>query len=122
MKVRRRVFTVRASRSANVDGPTFKPETELGLLLELGGGAGATGGGAPVAILGTGMGAVFIELLPVKLGMGKSLGGTFGFCCTHVTTVGIKLVKAATISDLQAAIISAFAFSIARATFSSIVT
>ena len=72
------------------------------------------------------MGAVFIELLPVKLGMGKSLGGAFGFCCTHVTTVGIKLVKAATISDLQAAIISAlvsaFAFFIARATFSSIVT
>ena len=68
------------------------------------------------------MGAVFIELLPVKLGMGKSLGGAFGFCCTHVTTVGIKLVKAATISSLQAAIISAFAFSIARATFSSIVT
>ena len=31
MKVRR-VFTVRASSSANVDGPTFKPETELGLL------------------------------------------------------------------------------------------
>ena len=68
------------------------------------------------------MGAVLIELLPVKLGMGKSLGGVFGFCCTHVNTVGIKLVKAATISDLQAAIISAFAFSIARATFSSIVT
>ena len=68
------------------------------------------------------MGAVFIELLPVKLGMGKSLGGAFGFCCTHVTIVGIKLVKAATISCLQAAIISAFAFSIARATFSSIVT
>ena len=72
------------------------------------------------------MGAVFIELLPVKLGMGKSLGGAFGFCCTHVTTVGIKLVKAATISDLQAAIISAlvlaFAFFIACATFSSIVT
>ena len=72
------------------------------------------------------MGAVFIEFLPVKLGMGKSLGGTFGFCCAHVTTVGIKLVKAATISSLQAAIISylvsAFAFSIARATFSSIVT
>ena len=72
------------------------------------------------------MGAVFIELLPVKLGMGKSLDGAFGFCCTHVTTVGIKLVKAATISSLQAAIISAlvlaFAFSIARTTFSLIVT
>ena len=72
------------------------------------------------------MGAMFIELLPVKLGMGKSLGGAFGFFCTHVTTVGIKLVKAATISDLQAAIISAlvlaFAFFIACATFSSIVT
>ena len=39
------------------------------------------------------MGAVFIELLPVKLGMGKSVGGAFGFCCTQVTTVGIKLVK-----------------------------
>ena len=52
------------------------------------------------------MGAVFIELLPVKLGMGKSLGGAFGFCCTHVTTVGIKLVKAATMSCLQATIIS----------------
>ena len=79
-----------------------------------------------VAILGTGMGAVFIELLPVKLGMGKSLGGAFGFCCTHVTTVGIKLVKATTITDLQVAIISAlvsaFALSIVRATFSSIVT
>ena len=78
------------------------------------------------AILGTGMGAVFIELLPLKLGMGKSLGGAFGFCCTYVTTVGIKVVKASTKSDLQAAIISAlvsaFAFSIARATFSSIVT
>ena len=65
------------------------------------------------------MGAVFIELLPVKLGMGKSLGGAFGFCCTHVTTVGIKLVKAANMSSLQAAVISAlvsaFAFSIARA-------
>ena len=68
------------------------------------------------------MGAVFIELLPVKLGMGKSLGGKFGFCCTHVTIVGIKLVKAPAISSLQAAIISAFAFSIARATFWSIVT
>ena len=76
------------------------------------------------------MGAVFIELLLVKLGMGKSVGGAFGFCCTHVTTVGIKLVKAATISSLQAAtvswiisaLVSAFAFSIARATFSSIVT
>ena len=72
------------------------------------------------------MGAVFIELLPVKLGMGKSLGGAFGFFCTHVTTVVIKLVKEATMSSLQAAIISAlvsaFAFSIARATFSSIVT
>ena len=74
------------------------------------------------------MGAVpvFIELLPVKLGMGKSVGAAFGFCCTQVTTVGIKLVKAATISSLQAAIISAlvsaFAFSIARATFSLIVT
>ena len=72
------------------------------------------------------MGAVFIELLPVKLGMGKSLGGAFGFCCTHVTTVGIKVVKTSMKSDLQAAIISAlvsaFAFSIARATFSSIVT
>ena len=72
------------------------------------------------------MGAVFIELLPVKLGMGKSVGCAFGFCCTHVTTVGIKVVKASTKSDLQAAIIlalvSAFAFSIARATFSSIVT
>ena len=50
-------------------------------------------GASAVAILGTGMGPVFIELLPVKLGMGKSLGGAFGFCCTHVTTVGIKLVK-----------------------------
>ena len=72
------------------------------------------------------MDEVFIEFLPVKLGMGKSLGGAFGFCCTHVITVGMKLVKAATISSLQAAIISAlvstFAFSIARATFSSIVT
>ena len=72
------------------------------------------------------MGPVFIELLPMKLGMEKSLGGAFGFCCTHVTTVGIKLVKAATISSLQAAIISAlvsaFAFSIARTTFSLIVT
>ena len=72
------------------------------------------------------MGAMFIELLPVKLGMGNSLGGAFGFCCTHVTTIGIKVVKASTKSDLQAAIISAlvsaFAFSIARATFSSIVT
>ena len=72
------------------------------------------------------MGAVFIELLLVKLGMGKSVGGVFGFCCTQLTTVGIKLVKAATISSLQATIISAlvstFAFSIARATFSSIVT
>ena len=72
------------------------------------------------------MGAVFIELLPVKLGMVKSLGGAFGFCCTHVTTVGIKLVKAANMSDLHVAIIStlvlAFAFSIARATFSLIVT
>ena len=72
------------------------------------------------------MGAMFIELLPVKLGMRNSLGGAFGFFCAHVTTVGIKLVKAATISSLQAAIISAlvlaFAFSIARATFSSIVT
>ena len=72
------------------------------------------------------MGPVFIGLLPVKLGMGKSLGGAFGFCCAHVTIVGIKLVKAATISDLQAAIISAlvsaFAFSIAHTTFSSIVT
>ena len=55
------------------------------------------------------MGAVFIELLPVKLGMGKSLGGAFGFCCTHVTTVGIKLVKAATISCLQAATASRIA-------------
>ena len=53
-----------------------------------------------VAILGMSMGAVFIELLPLKLGMGKSLGGAFGFCCTYVTTVGIKLVKAATISSL----------------------
>ena len=72
------------------------------------------------------MGAVSIELVPMKLGMGKSLDGAFGFFCTHVTTFGIKHVKAATISDLQAAIISAlvsaFAFSIARATFSSIVT
>jgi hypothetical protein len=72
------------------------------------------------------MGAVFIELLPEKLGMGNSLGGAFGFCCAHVTTVGIKLVKAAAISCLQAAIISAlvsaFAFSIAHATFSLIVT
>ena len=79
-----------------------------------------------VVILGTGMGAMFIELLPVKLGMGKSVGGAFGFCCTHVTTVGIKVVKASMKLDLQAAIISAlvssFAFSIARATFSSIVT
>ena len=79
-----------------------------------------------VAILGTGMGAMFIELLPVKLGMGNSLGGAFGFYCTHVTTVGIKVVKASTKLDLQATIISAlvstFAFSIARATFSSIVT
>ena len=83
-----------------------------------------------VAILGTGMGAVFIELLPVKLGMGKSVGGAFGFCCTQVTTVGIKLVKAATISCPQAAtasqiasaLVSAFVFSIAHATLSSIVT
>ena len=30
--MRRRVFTVRASSSANVDGPIFKLETELGLL------------------------------------------------------------------------------------------
>ena len=79
-----------------------------------------------VAILGMGMGAMFIELLPVKLGMGKSLGGTFGFCCAHVTTIGIKLVKAAAISCLQAAIISPlvsdFPFSIACTTFSLIVT
>ena len=92
----------------------------------MGAGAGAGGGAGAVAILGTGMGAMFIELLPVKLGMGNSLGGAFGFCCAHVNIVGIELVKAATISCLQAAIISAlvsvFAFSIARATFSSIVT
>ena len=83
-----------------------------------------------MAILGTGMGVVFIELLPVKLGMGNSLGGAFGFCCTQVTTVGIKLVKAATISCLQAAtasriasaLVSTFVFSVARATFLSIVT
>ena len=76
------------------------------------------------------MGAVFIELLPVKLGMGKSLGGTFGFCCAHVTTVGIMLVKVATISCLQAAtasriasaLVLALVFSIARATFLLIVT
>ena len=94
----------------------------------MGAGAGAGGGaGEGVgAILGTGMGPVFIELLPEKLGMGNSLGGAFGFCCAHVTTVGIKLVKAAAISCLQAAsasrIASSFVFSIARATFSSIVT
>ena len=76
------------------------------------------------------MGAVFIELLPVKLGMGKSLGGAFGFCCTHVTTVRIKIVEATTISCLQAAtasriasaLVSSLVFSIARTTFSSIVT
>jgi hypothetical protein len=76
------------------------------------------------------MGAVFIELLPVKLGMGKSVGGAFGFCCTQLTTVGIKLVKAAALSFLQAAtaswiasaLVSTLFFSIARATFSSIVT
>ena len=79
----------------------------------MGAGAGARGGAGAgaVAILGTGMGPVFIDLLPVKLGMGKSLGGAFGFCCTHVTTVGIKLVKAATISCLQAATTSRIAFS-----------
>ena len=53
-----------------------------------------------VSILGTGMGAMFIELLPVKLGIGNSLGGAFGFCCTHVSIVGIKVVKASTKSDL----------------------
>ena len=86
---------------------------------------GGVGVGA-VAIVSTGADAVFIELLPVKLGMGKTVDVAFGFCCTHVTTVGIKVVKASTKSDLQAAIISAlvsaFAFSIARATFSLIVT
>ena len=46
------------------------------------------------------MGAVFIELLPVKLGMGKSVGAAFGFCCNQLTTLGIKLVKAAAISFL----------------------
>ena len=40
----------------------------------MGAGAGAGGGAGAVAILGTSMGAVLIELLPVKLGMGKSLG------------------------------------------------
>ena len=34
-------------------------------------GVAGGGGWGAVAILGTGMGAVFIELLPVKLGMGK---------------------------------------------------
>ena len=89
-------------------------------------GVGAGVGAGAVAISGMGVGAVFIELLPVKLGMGKSVGAAFGFCCNQLTTLGIKLVKAAAISFLQAATasrtVSAFVFSIARATFSSIVT
>jgi hypothetical protein len=82
-----------------------------------------------VTIAGTGVGAVFIELLPVKLGMGKSVGAAFGFCCTQLTILGIKLVMAAAISTPQAAttyritsaLVSALVFS-TRATFSSIVT
>jgi hypothetical protein len=76
------------------------------------------------------VGAVFIELLPVKLGMGKSVGAAFGFFSNQLTTLGIKLVKAAAVSFLQAAtasrivsaLVSALVFSIARTTFSSIVT
>ena len=48
------------------------------------------------------MGAVFIELLPVKLGMGNSFAGRCGFCCTQLTIDGIKLVNAAATSFLQA--------------------
>jgi hypothetical protein len=83
-----------------------------------------------VAIAGTGVGAVFIELLPVKLGMGKSVGATFGFCCSQLTTLGIKLVMMDATSSLQvateariaSALVSTLFFSNARATFSSIVT
>jgi hypothetical protein len=83
-----------------------------------------------VAIAGTGVGALFIELLLVKLGMGKSVGAAFGFCCTQMTTLGIKLVRTDATSSLQAAteartasaLVSALFFSNARATFSSIVT
>ena len=130
------VFTVRASSSANVDGPTFKPETEHGLLSEgagAGGGAGASAAGigaCAVAMAGKGAGAKFNKLLPVKLGMGNSFAGRCGFCCTQLTIDGIKLVNAAATSFLQAstaalltlATVSALFFSNASTTFSSIVT